>query len=73
MLKLIWTVAVMTAQGPAVQDIPYAHKFETKAECEQYGDDNKDRMGDWVRGVIRTPFDFPVSVVWRCEAEDRPA
>jgi hypothetical protein len=74
MFNLIWTIALIAAQGPVIQDVPHAYqKFENKAQCEQYGEAHQQRMQDWVRGAIRVPLEFPVSVVGRCAAEERGA
>lgn len=73
MLKLVWTVAIIMQAGPAVQDVQEGQKFANKAACDEYASAHVDRMADWTRGVLRAPFEFPVKVVWRCEAEDRPA
>jgi hypothetical protein len=70
MWTLIWAVAIM-ANPP--QAIPYPEKFESKEQCETYGEEHRSRMEDWVRGNIRAPFEIPVRAVFQCAAEERPA
>lgn len=67
--KIIWTVAVMTMQGPMVQDVPEPITFKDKTECEKWGTEMTPRMADWVRGAMKAHWDYEVMVVFHCEPD----
>jgi len=73
MIKLIWTVAFLNGFQPVAQEVPDIETFKTKEECQSYGDAHRGRMEDWARGNLRVHFSFPMSAVYRCEAEERKA
>lgn len=70
MIKIIWTVAFLTTQGPATQDIaePPEHvNFPNAAECKVWGVKMSPRMEDWIRGRLQLGWEAPVRAVFRCE------
>jgi hypothetical protein len=69
MLKLIWTVAALTLQGPLVADVPETTKFEDRAKCVAFGERMTPRMADWTRGVLRADWNHEVGVRFRCEVD----
>lgn len=73
MLKIIWTVAIVTAQGPMAQDVTDSPNFSTKEQCDAFGHNYVSRMEDWVRGALKAPWEFPVQVTWRCAEKERDA
>jgi hypothetical protein len=73
MLKLIWTVATLTVQGPLVTDVPESTTFRDAAACVAFGEAMAPRVADWVRGAIRTDWEHEVGVTFRCEPDDRAA
>jgi hypothetical protein len=73
MLKLIWTIAALTVQGPLVSDVPETTKFKDRAECTAFGKKMTPRLADWARGALRADWDLEVKVVFRCEADGTPA
>lgn len=74
-IKIVWTAAVVIpGYGPVIRDIPEPdEKFATQKECDAFGEKMVTRTEDWVRAALSAKWDFPVKVVWRCEAEGDPA
>lgn len=73
MLKIFWVVAIVTVQGPMVQEVADIPTFSTKEQCDAFGHNMVSRMEDWVRGALKADWGFPVSVTWRCAEKERDA
>ena len=73
MLKIFWTAAIVTAQGPMVQEVADTPTFSTKEQCGAFGENYVSRMEDWVRGALKAPWEFPVQVTWRRAEKERDA
>jgi hypothetical protein len=72
MLKLIWTIATLTLQGPLVTDVPETTKFKDQAACMEFGKQMMPRLADWARGRLNADWDHEIKVVFRCEAAGQP-
>ena len=73
MLKLVWIVATITAQGPVQTNVPETARFSDAAQCKAFGEHMTPRMADWVRGALRADWNHPVQVTFRCEQDGSPA
>lgn len=72
MIKLLWLVVTIGAQGPMSGRIQEPQTFDTLAECQAYGERMAPRMEDWARGYIGAHWSHPVQVQFRCD-EGEPA
>ena len=73
MIKLVWTAAALTINGPIAGEIPETTKFKTRAECAAFGETMTPRLQDYVRGLLKADWDLDVKVIFRCEAAGDPA
>jgi hypothetical protein len=73
MIKLIWTVATLTVQGPLVADVPETSRFKNRAECTAFGERMTARLADWTRGALRADWQHGVDVTFRCEPDGEKA
>lgn len=73
MFKLLWAIAIMTAQGPMQATIPETTTFKDKAACERFGVEMTPRLQDWARGRINADWNIPAQSAFRCEMAGDPA
>lgn len=73
MIMLIWFVALMTAQGPAVHSISETTTFHDQAACEAFGKEMSPRTADYARGRMMLDWGDPVHVAFKCEPNGQPA
>ena len=63
---LIWTIAAMTANGPAVIQSKERGGFPDQAKCEEFAKAHTARMADYTRGLLHLDWDGRVSITHRC-------
>lgn len=68
---LIWSVAVMSADGPAVTQSRYPYPFDDRAACESFAKANVARIADYARGLLHLDLDEPIKVNHRCAPAGR--
>ncbi|HWV44109.1 hypothetical protein [Pseudorhodoplanes sp.] len=73
MFKLLWAIAVMTAQGPMQGTIPESTTFKDRAACEAFGAEMTPRLQDWARGRLNADWNIEVRSAFRCEPAGDPA
>ena len=64
---LVWIVAAMTARGPVTGPIPEMTKFNSEAECVEFGNGMQQRVADYTRGMLKLDWSIPVSVAFQCQ------
>lgn len=69
---LIWTVAAMTAQGPAAIASKEKQAFADRPACETFARNHAPRMADWTRGLLHLDWSDPVQVTHRCALAGQP-
>jgi hypothetical protein len=72
-ILLIWGVMLATANGPQTGEIKDPTPFATMEDCREFGKAMKERMADRIRGLVGTPWDYPVSITVKCQPEERGA
>jgi hypothetical protein len=73
MIKLVWTAAALTINGPVAGEIPETPTFKDRATCVAFGERMTPRLQDYVRGLLKADWDLEVRVVFRCEPAGNPA
>ncbi len=73
MIKLLWFIAIMTAEGPRSLAIPETGTFNDMAACDEFAERMKTRMPDYVRGAFHAEWDTPVGIGFKCGQPGRPA
>lgn len=74
MIKIIWFVAVMLADGqPMFSVITEATTFDDRAACAVFGKDMAPRVADYARGAMSLNWDEKVEVAFECKANGQPA
>lgn len=71
---LAWAVAVRN-KNKEVQTtvLPESTKFPDKEACDAFGKTMIPRMEDWIRGVLKADWNFPVAVYYACKPSGDPA
>lgn len=64
--KLVWTIAVMAAQGSVFRDVPEPYEFKSQNECNVFAEKMRKRTEDWARGAFNAPWEKPILVLHRC-------
>lgn len=72
MFKLLWVIAVMSANGPIIRPIPETTTFKDKAACEQFGKDMTPRLQDWARGALNADWNVEIRSAFKCEPAGDP-
>lgn len=67
MVKLVWLIATIAADGPVTGKIQELVKFETVAACEAFVKEMTPRVEDYVRGVVRGDWNHHVEVRYHCD------
>lgn len=72
MIKLVWVIAVMTANGPMFRAIPETTQFKDQAACEKFGKDMTPRLEDWARGALNADWNIEIKSAYKCEPAGQP-
>ncbi len=71
---LVWLVIAIAPTGePVTGEIKDATTFDSIEQCQQFGAEHADRMGDWLRGLLRADWETPVKAQPDCRADGQPA
>lgn len=67
MVKLIWLIATISAQGNVRGTMPETKQFPSMEACAAYAQIMVPRVQDYVRGIVQGDWDHPVEVKHECD------
>lgn len=74
MIKIIWFVAALTADGqPLFSIITETTTFNDPAACAVFGKEMTPRVADYGRGSMSLDWHDKVEVAFECKANGQPA
>lgn len=72
MIKLVWIIAILTANGPVFRAIPETTTFKDIAACEKFGEEMSKRVEDWARGALNADWDVEIKSAYQYEKPGQP-
>ena len=67
MIKLIWFIATINAQGPVSGRMDDTKTFPTVEARQEYAGGVQHRIADWVRGNLGAELTHPVEIKFNCD------
>jgi hypothetical protein len=67
-LKIVWFAMALSTQGQLTQLEPTQDMktFTSVEECNEYGNEMKNRAADWFRGRENFDWNVKMKIGWKC-------